>query len=65
LSKVINDSAVVPAVTAAVVRASASFKLAGEAIFYSDGVALARQLRPDLLLFRRDCLPRLSSVFFA
>ena len=47
---IINDSAVARAVTAAVVRASGAFQLAGEAICGSDGVALARQLRPDLVL---------------
>lgn len=47
---IINDSAVARAVTAAVVRASGAFTLAGEATCGSDGVALARQLRPDLVL---------------
>lgn len=47
---IINDSAVARAVTAAVVRASGAFQLTGEATCGSDGVALARQLRPDLVL---------------
>ncbi len=47
---IINDSAVARAVTAAVVRASGAFQITGEAVCGGDGVALARRLRPDLVL---------------
>lgn len=47
---IINDSPVARAVTAAVVRASGAFSLVGEAVCGVDGVRLARQLRPDLVL---------------
>jgi CheY-like chemotaxis protein len=47
---IVNDTALARAVTAAMARASGAFTLAGEVTCSNDGVALARQLRPDLVL---------------